>query len=135
LGFSARGSGEAGVSPPESGGVAEAVRKWRASSSAPKTGWFPSGMSEELFLKRDGRGTTPSAPTRSFGHFLDVAATPPDSGGDTLTEPLPPAGNSQYEDSGGTPPGRNYFFSSSRAITRRWISLVPSPIVQSFTSR
>ena len=26
-------------------------------------------------------------------------------------------------------------FSSWRAITRRWISLVPSPMVQSFTSR
>jgi hypothetical protein len=31
--------------------------------------------------------------------------------------------------------GAPYLFRISRAIIRRWISLVPSPMVQSFTSR
>jgi hypothetical protein len=35
----------------------------------------------------------------------------------------------------GTSTARDYSFSNCRAITNRWISLVPSPIVHNFTSR
>jgi hypothetical protein len=42
------------VSPPKLGGVAAAVRKWRASSLAPQTGWFLNRIFQNF-----GSGTTP----------------------------------------------------------------------------
>jgi hypothetical protein len=42
------------VSSPKLGEVAAAVRKWRASSLAPQTEWFPNRM-----FQRFGLGTTP----------------------------------------------------------------------------
>jgi hypothetical protein len=69
------------VSPPKLGGVSEAVRKWRASSLAPKTGWF---------LNRNASGIQlwnhPAAAIRGSGfHLLSAAAAPPNLGGDTCT--------------------------------------------------
>jgi hypothetical protein len=44
-----------------------------------------------------GAGTTPSAPIRTFGYFLDVAASSPDSGEDPCFRSVTFVRNSQYE--------------------------------------
>jgi hypothetical protein len=75
----------------ESGGVAEHLRKWRASSSAAKTGWFPRRYLSRLILKHFDPGTTPSAALRSW-RAIFLLPQPP-----LLTEERTPASSSSLQ--------------------------------------
>ena len=77
------------VSPPESGGVAAALRKWRDSHHSAADGVVPKRPIFEMHFETSGSGTTPSAPLRMLRDFSLVAATPPNLGGDTLAESWP----------------------------------------------
>src|SRR5215470_6503214 len=74
---------QAGDSPPDTGGVAAPLRKRCEATAAAQTGWL--GL-----LKRFGMHsleapfrTTPSAPLKEASRLLlDVASTPPMSGGE-----------------------------------------------------
>src|SRR5215472_15986322 len=75
---------EAGNSPPDTGGVAAPSRKRGEDTAAAQTGWsgLPNcfGMRS---LKRVRFPTTPSAPLKEASRrLLDVASTPPLSGGE-----------------------------------------------------
>src|SRR5215472_2018240 len=79
---------EAGNSPPDTGGVAAPSRKRCEATAAAQTGWLGSpkcfGMrsSEEVPFS-----TTPSAPLKEASRLLlNVASTPPMSGGEWRTQ-------------------------------------------------
>ena len=81
---------QAGDSPPDTGGVAAPSGKRCEATAAAQTGW--SGLTKRFgmhFLKKVPFPTTPSAPSKDASRLLlDVAATPPMSGGDWRATPF-----------------------------------------------
>jgi hypothetical protein len=77
------GNGESGVSPPKVRRGGCGSKQMETTSSNSRSGVVPQPTLSRCVSKDVGSGTTPSAPIRSFGYFLDVAATPPNLGGDT----------------------------------------------------
>src|SRR5215831_159637 len=79
---------EAGDSPPDTGGVAAPSRKRCAATTTAQTGW--SGLPKCFGMRSLGRfpfPTTPSAPIKEASRLLlDVASTPPMSGGEWRTQ-------------------------------------------------
>src|SRR5215831_1989404 len=77
-------------SPPDTGGVAAPSRKRREATEAAQTGW--SGLPECFGmrpLEEVPFSTTPSAPLKEASRLLlDVASTPPVSGG-SCQPPIP----------------------------------------------
>src|SRR5262245_53499698 len=75
---------EAGNSPPDTGGVAAPSRKSREATAAAQAGWL--GLAKCFgmrFLEEVPFLTTPSAPSKEASRLLlDVASTPPISGGE-----------------------------------------------------
>jgi hypothetical protein len=87
--FSAR------VSPPKLGGVAATKGKYCEASLAGADGVVPfPKRPKNAFLEITALETTPSAPLRMLREISLVAATPPNLGGDTLTEKPFGAGSS-----------------------------------------
>jgi hypothetical protein len=80
------------VSSPESGEVAAAVRKWRASSLAPQTEWFPNRM-----FQRFGLGNHPTAANKEVVSIFLLPQFPlltQEGSSPASTSPI--AGNSRY---------------------------------------
>src|SRR5262245_48321981 len=75
---------QAGDSPPDIGGVAAPSRKRCEATAAAQTGW--SGLTKRFRMRSLERVpflTTPSAPLKEASRLLlDVAASPPVSGGE-----------------------------------------------------
>src|SRR5215471_14876514 len=75
---------QAGNSPPDTGGVAAPSRKRREATAAAQTGWL--GLTNCFGMHSLGEvpfRTTPSAPLKEASRLLlDVASTPPVSGGE-----------------------------------------------------
>src|SRR5215813_2490547 len=76
---------QASNSPPDTGGVAAPSRKSREATAAAQTGW--SGLMKCFKMRSLGEmvsfPTTPSAPSKEASRLLlDVASTPPVSGGE-----------------------------------------------------
>src|SRR5215467_11142839 len=81
---------QAGNSPPVSGGVAAPSRKRCEATAAAQTGWL--GLTKCFrvhFLEKGAFSTTPSAPLKEASRLLlDVASTPPVSGGECRAAPF-----------------------------------------------
>jgi hypothetical protein len=79
---------EAGNSPPDTGGVAAPSRKRCEATAAAQTGWW--GLTNRFkmrSLEKVPFSTTPSAPFKEASRLLlDVASTPPVSGGEWRTQ-------------------------------------------------
>src|SRR5215471_3690700 len=75
---------QAGNSPPDTGGVAAPSIKRCEATAAAQTGWL--GLTKCLGMRSSGEvplPTTPSAPLKEASRLLlDVASTPPISGGE-----------------------------------------------------
>src|SRR5262249_28594572 len=75
---------QAGDSPPDTGGVAAPSRKRCEATAAAQTGWLALMKCFKVpSLKGIPLATTPSAPSKEASrHLIDVASTPPMSGGE-----------------------------------------------------
>jgi hypothetical protein len=58
------------VSPPKLGGVAAAVRKFRASSLAPQTGWFQSRHVSKCILEAFRQGNHPVRSAKDASQYF-----------------------------------------------------------------